>query len=84
MGIIINTRAFKYSIVGYNQFLVFQKINKVYLNEYIRGIVSIQFRIGSISSIGSIKVVTLIGIVEFYIIKINTPFLLYLIDIDNL
>jgi hypothetical protein len=29
-------------------------------------------------------VATLIGIVEFYIIKVNTPFLLCLVDINNL
>jgi len=50
----------------------------------MRGIVSIQFRIGSTSSISSIKVATLIGTVEFYIVKVDTPFLLYLADMDNL
>ena len=84
IGIIIDTKASKYSIVGYSQFLILQKINKVQLNKSTRGIVSVQFRIGSISSISFIKVITLIGIVEFYIIKVNTPFLLYLADIDNL
>ena len=84
MGIIINTRASKHSTVGYSQFLTLQKINKVQLNKSIRGTVSVQFRIGSISFIGFIKVATLIGIVEFYIIKINTPFLLYLVDMNNL
>ena len=84
IGIIINTRAFKRSIAEYSQFFTLQKINKVQLNKSIRGIVSVQFRIGSISSIGSIQVTILIGIVEFYVIKVNTPFLLYLADIDNL
>ena len=84
MGIIINTKASKYSIVGYSQFLTLQKINKVQLNESIRSTVSIQFKIGFTSSISFIKVATPIGIVEFYIVKVNTPFLLYLADIDNL
>ena len=84
MGIIINTKAFKHFIAGYNQFLILQKINKVQLNKSIRGIVSVQFEIGSISSINFIKVATPIGIVKFYIIKVNTPFLLYLADMDNL
>ena len=84
MGIIIDTKAFKYFIIGYSQFLILQKINKVQLNKSIRGTVSVQFKIGSISFINSIKVATLIGTVEFYIIKVNTPFLLYLADIDNL
>jgi len=84
IGVIIDTRASKRSIVGYSQFLILQKINKVQLNKSIRGIVSVQFRIGSTSSISSIKIATLIGTVEFYIIKVNTPFLLYLADMDNL
>ena len=84
INIIIDIRAFKYSIVGYNQFLVLQKINKVQLNKSIRGIVSVQFRISFIFSISSIKVATPIGIVEFHIIKVNTPFLICLADIDNL
>ena len=50
----------------------------------MRGTVSIQFKTGFISSISSIKVAILIGIVEFYIIKVNTPFLLCLVDMDNL
>ena len=50
----------------------------------MRGIISIQFKIGFISFINFIKVATLIGTVEFYIIKVNTPFLLCLADIDNL
>ena len=50
----------------------------------MRGTVSVQFGIGSIFFIGFIKVVTPIGIVEFYIVKVDTPFLLCLADIDNL
>ena len=84
MGIIINTKASKYFIIGYSQFLILQKINKVQLNKSIRGTVSVQFRIGSTFSISFIKVATLIGIVEFYIVKVDTPFLLCLADIDNL
>ena len=84
MGIIIDIKTSKHSTAGYSQFLTLQKINKVQLNKSMRGTVSVQFGIGSISSIGFIKVATLIGIVEFYIIKINTPFLLYLADIDKL
>ena len=80
----IDIKASKYFIAGYSQFFIIQKINKVQLNKSIKGTVSIQFRIGSISFISFIKVATLIGTVEFYIIKINTPFLLCLADIDNL
>jgi hypothetical protein len=41
MGIIINTEASKCFIVGYNQFLILQKIDKVQLNKSIRGTVSV-------------------------------------------
>ena len=84
IGVMIDTKAFKRSIAKYSQFFALQKINKVQLNESIRGIVSIQFGIGSTSFISSIKVDTLIGIVEFHIIKVDTPFLLCLADMDNL
>ena len=83
IGMIIDIKASKYFTVGYSQFFILQKINKVQLNKSIKGIVNIQFRIGSISSISFIKVATLIGIVEFYIIKVDTSFLLYLVNIDN-
>src|SRR6266567_9039728 len=84
IGIMIDTRAFKCFIAGYSQFLALQKINKVQLNKSTKGTVSVQFRIGSISSISSIKVAIPIGIVEFHVIKVDTPFLLYLADMDNL
>ena len=41
-----------------------------------------RFRIGLTSLISLIKIITPISIVEFYIIQINTPFLLYLADMD--
>ena len=84
ISIIINIKASKYSIAEYSQFLTLQKINKVQLNKSTRGTVSVQFRIGSTSSISFIKVATPIGTVKFYIIKVNTPFLFYLADINNL
>jgi hypothetical protein len=46
--------------------------------------VNVQFGIKSTSLIKLAKVTTLIGIIEFYIIKINTLFLLCLADMDHL
>jgi len=46
--------------------------------------VNIQFGIGLTSLIKLAKVTTLIGVIKFYIIKVNTLFLLYLADIDYL
>ena len=84
MGVIIDTRASKHFTAGYSQFLTLQKIDKVQLNKSIKGTVSVQFGIGSTSSIGFIKVAMPIGTVEFHVVKIDTPFLLCLADMDNL
>ena len=46
--------------------------------------VNVQFSIKLILLIKLAKVTTPIGIIKFYIIKANTPFLLYLVDIDYL
>ena len=46
--------------------------------------VNIQFNIKLTLLIKLAKVTTLIGIIKFYIIKANTPFLLYLADINYL
>ena len=46
--------------------------------------VNIQFGISSIILIKLIIVKTLIGLVNFYIVKADTPFLFYFIDIDRL
>jgi len=46
--------------------------------------VNIQFGIRLTLLIGLAKVATLIGIIEFYIVKVNTLFLLCLVDIDYL
>ena len=48
------------------------------------GAVNVQFGIGLTASIGSVIVKTLIGLVDFYIVKADTPFLLCLTDIDRL
>jgi hypothetical protein len=46
--------------------------------------VNVQFSIKSTLLIKLAKVTTPIGIIKFYIIKVNTPFLLCLVDIDYL
>ena len=48
------------------------------------GAINIQFGIGSTALIGSIKVKTPIGLVDFHVVKADTPFLLCLADIDKL
>ncbi len=46
--------------------------------------INIQFGIGSIVSIRSVKIKTPIGLVNFHVIKVDTPFLLCFADIDRL
>ena len=48
------------------------------------GAVNVQFSIGSTTLIGSVAVKTLIGLVDFHVVKADTPFLLCLADIDRL
>ena len=46
--------------------------------------VNVQFSINSTTLIKSVAVKTPIGLINFYIIKADTPFLLCLVDIDRL
>ena len=46
--------------------------------------VNVQFGIGLTILIGLVKVKTLISLVNFHIVKADTPFLFYFIDIDKL
>ncbi len=48
------------------------------------GAVNVQFGIGLTALIGLVAVKTLIGLVNFHIIKADTPFLLYFVDMDRL
>ncbi|UQC86556.1 uncharacterized protein CLUP02_12058, partial [Colletotrichum lupini] len=53
------------------------------LNTSIAGIIKINFGLGKeIVALGIIKVETYFGTITFYILLINTPFLLYLKNID--
>jgi hypothetical protein len=54
------------------------------LDTSTKGQVIVQFRIRSTSSIGTTSIHTLIGEVQFHIVDANTPFLLYLADMDKL
>src|SRR5271170_5765081 len=54
------------------------------LDTSTKGQVTVQFGIGSTSSIGTANVDTPIGEVQFHIVDANTPFLLCLADMDKL
>ena len=82
----INTSASKKSTAGYRQYLAY----KTTINDNMdiditqTGAVNVQFGIGLTTSIRSVTVKTPIGLVDFYVIKVDTPFLLCLTDIDKL
>ncbi len=54
------------------------------INDSIVGVVYVQFSIGSTPSIGLLTVKSLVGIVDFHVVKADTPFLLSLANIDSL
>src|ERR1700722_13845467 len=85
-SIIINIGAFKKSTIGYRQYLIYKTTinNNINIDTMQTGAINVQFGIGLTTLIRLVKVKTLIGLVDFYIVKVDTPFLLYLIDIDRL
>ncbi len=84
-GIMIDTGASKRSIAGYRQFLAYtKKIKHVQVHKSRARAVNVQFGIGSTSSIGSLLLDTLIGIVEFHVVEADTSFLLCPEEIDKL
>ena len=83
-GIVIDTGASRRSTGGFGQYLTYKKTHPVKLDTTKAGMVNVQFGIGSVTSIGSITIPTPIGVVEFHIVKADTPFLLCLHDMDTL
>ena len=83
-GIMIDTGASNKSTAGYGQYQAYKRLYNTDLDTMKVGAVNVQFGISSSSSVGSIKVQTLIGPVEFHVINADTPFLLCLADMDAL
>src|ERR1700722_8034594 len=85
-GVIINIGAFKKSTVGYRQYLIYRTTanNNIDINTMQTRAINVQFGISLTILIKLVKVKTLISLVNFYIVKVNTSFLLCLIDINRL
>ena len=85
-GVIINIGASKKSTVGYRQYLIYKTTidNNININITQTGAVNVQFGIGLTILIKLVIVKTPISLVNFYIVKVDTPFLLCLADIDRL
>src|SRR6266702_3792297 len=83
-SIIINTGASKKSTAGYRQYLAYKATNdNADINTTQTGAVNVQFSIGLTASIRSVAVKTLIGLVDFHMVKADIFFLLCLADIDR-
>jgi len=85
-SVIIDIGASKKSTIGYGQYLAYRTTanNNTDINTMQTRAVNVQFGIGLTALIRSVIVKTLIGLVNFYIVKADTPFLLCLADIDRL
>lgn len=84
-GIVVDTGASMRSPGGIAQFKALQELDpSIELDTSTKGQVIIQVGIGVTSSLGSARVATPIGDVEFHIVDANTPFLLSLQDMDGL
>ncbi len=81
----INTGASRQLTTGYGQYIAYKRITKgANINTTQASTINVQFRIGSTPSIGLIIVDTPIRNIDFYVVQADTPFLLCLVDIDNL
>ena len=82
----IDIGAFKKSTVGYRQYFAYKATtnDNVDIDITQTGAVNVQFGIGLTALIRSVAVKTPIGLVNFHIVKVDTPFLLCLIDMDRL
>jgi hypothetical protein len=85
-GVIIDTDTSKKSTAGYRQYFIYKTtaISNMDINIMQAGAVNVQFGISSTILIRLVTVKTLISLVDFYIIKADTPFLLCLVDMDRL
>jgi len=85
-GVIINIGASKKSTIGYGQYLAYRTTanNNTDINTMQTRAVNVQFGIGLTVLIKSVAVKTLISLVNFHIVKTDTPFLLCFADIDRL
>jgi len=85
-SVMIDIGASKKSTIGYGQYLAYRTTanNNTDINTMQTRAVNVQFSIGLTTLIGLVAVKTPISLVNFYIVKADTPFLLCLADIDRL
>ena len=82
--IMIDTNASNRFTIDYEQFLTYSKDSQTSINTENVEVIHVQFEIDSISFIKSVNVITLIESIEFHVVKIDTPFLLCLTEMNRL
>ena len=83
-GLLIDSGASTQSTGGIGQLKAIQQLDiSVQLDKNTAGLANFTFGIGSNALIGSVYLDTLLGLVTFHIVPVNTPFLLCLADIDK-
>jgi hypothetical protein len=80
----IDTGAAHHSTAGYSQYVALKRYQNIQIDKTKAGAITVQFGIGSATSIGAIEVKTPIGNINFHIVQADTPFLLSLKDLDLL
>ena len=85
-SVIIDTGTSKKSTVGYRQYFTYKATtnNNTDINTTQTRAINIQFGISLTTLIGLVTVKTLIGLINFHVVKADTPFLLCLTDMDRL
>src|SRR3984957_8993352 len=85
-SVIINIGTSKKSTIGYRQYLAYKTTtsNNINIDITQTGAVNVQFGISLTTLIRLVAVKTLISLVNFHIVKVDTPFLLCFADIDRL
>ena len=82
---LINISTLKKSTIGYGQYLVYKAINNnININTTQTGAINVQFGISLTTLIRLVKVKTPISLVNFYVVKADTPFLLCFTNMDRL
>ena len=85
-GVMIDISASKKSTAGYRQYFTYKTTinNNMDINTMQTGAINVQFGISSTALIKSVTVKTPISLVNFYIVKADTSFLLYFVNMDKL
>jgi len=85
-GILIDTDAAKVFIGGYNQFKTYIKCvnSNAVIDTNTAGNITIQFGVGSATSVKTLRIDTSIGAVDFHIFDKSTPFFYSFRNLDRL